>query len=72
MAELPFNLHDVGVIPEVYCRLCMVKIRPVAHRDEANVIMGFWIRHPKNNCRHSEQKTVMPVVSLAEIVLKVK
>jgi len=72
MTELPFNLHDLGIVPEVFCRLYAARITLVAHKDESGTVAGFWVRHPKNDCRHSEQKIVMPIVSLAEIVLKVK
>ena len=72
MKELPFNLHDVGIIPEVFCKLCQVRIVPVVHRAESGESLGFWIRHPKNDCRHDGSETVMPIISLAELCLKLK
>jgi len=70
MKERPFNLHDVGILPELFCKECRVYIKPGIHRAEDGTSMGFFIRHPKNHCRLSEQQTVMPVVSLAQVIIK--
>lgn len=63
-------MNDVGIIPELFCRECQVYIKPVVHIAEDGSSKGFWIRHPTNNCKHSNRETVMPIITLAQICLK--
>lgn len=77
MKAFPFNSYNVGILPNTFCKRCgeilesTINITavplgaPVGAPDKREIEVS--VHHPKNDCRHSDERITIPTITLADL-----